>query len=81
MKDARDLARTIGMLPPNTPVKLDILRQGEAKAVTVTLAQMPDEQTGQRRSPTTQSPSHGVPHLGLTVAPAAAVGAGQTASW
>jgi serine protease Do len=77
VKDARDLARTIGMLPPNSSVKLDILRQGETRAVTVTLAQMPNEQTASA-GPQTQSPSHGVPHLGLTVAPAAAVGAGQT---
>jgi serine protease Do len=77
VKDARDLARTIGMLPPNSPVKLDILRQGEARAVTVTLAQMPNEQTASA-GPETQSPSHGVPHLGLTVAPAAGAGAGQT---
>jgi serine protease Do len=76
VKDARDLARTIGMLPPNAAVKLDILRQGEARAVTVTLAQMPNEQTASA-GPDTQSPSHGVPHLGLSVAPAAAVGAGQ----
>jgi serine protease Do len=76
VKDARDLARTIGMLPPNASVKLDIVRQGEAKAVTVTLAQMPNEQTASA-GPDTQSPSHGIPHLGLTVAPAAAVGAGQ----
>jgi serine protease Do len=77
VKDARDLARTIGMLPPNSAVKLDILRQGDAKAVTVTLAQMPNEQTASA-GPETQSPSRGVPHLGLTVAPAAAAGAGQT---
>jgi len=76
VKDARDLARTIGMLTPSAAVKLDIVRQGEAKAVTVTLAQMPNEQTASA-GPDTQSPGHGVPHLGLTVAPAAAVGAGQ----
>jgi len=76
VKDARDLARTIGMLPPNAAVKLDILRQGAARVVTVTLAQMPNEQRASA-DPETQSPSHGVPHLGLTVAPAAAVGAGQ----
>jgi serine protease Do len=77
VKDARDLARTIGMLPPNAAAKLDILRQGDAKVVTVTLAQMPNEQAASA-GPDTQSPSHGVPHLGLTAAPAAAVGAGQT---
>jgi serine protease Do len=77
VKDARDLARTIGTLQPNASVKLDIVRQGEARVVTVTLAQMPDQQQADA-GPATQSPSHGVPHLGLTVAPAAAVGAGQT---
>ncbi len=77
VKDARDLARTIGTLPPNASVKLDILRRGKASTVTVTLAQMPDQQQA-NAGPETQSPSHGVPHLGLTVAPAAAAGAGQT---
>ena len=42
VKDARDLARTIGMMAPDCAVKLDILRQGEARVVTVTLAQMPN---------------------------------------
>ena len=37
---------------------------------------MPDQQQA-NAGPDTQSPGHGVPHLGLTVAPAAAVGAGQ----
>jgi serine protease Do len=77
VKDARDLARTIGMLAPNASVKLDILRQGEATTVTVTLARMPDQQHADA-APATEAPSHGVPHLGLTVAPAAAVGAGQS---
>jgi serine protease Do len=77
VKDARDLARTIGMLAPNASVKLDILRQGESKAIMVTLAQMPDQQQA-NAGPDAQSPSHGVPHLGLTVAPAAAVGVGQS---
>src|SRR6202050_4591858 len=76
VKDARDLARTIGMLPPSAAVKLDIVRQGEATTVTVTLAQTPDQQQA-NAGPVTEAPSHGVPHLGLTVAPAAAVGAGQ----
>ena len=34
VKDARDLARTIAMMAPNTSVKLDILRKGEAKTLT-----------------------------------------------
>ena len=44
VKDARDLARTIGMMAPDSAVKLDIIRQGEPKTVSVTLAQMPNDQ-------------------------------------
>ena len=43
VKDARELARMIGMIAPNTSIKLDILRKGEAKTLTVTLGQMPNE--------------------------------------
>ncbi len=77
VKDARDLARTVGMMAPNSSVKLDIVRQGEPKTLTLTLAQMPNEQ--QAKADTGQSDSSdGVPHLGLTVAPASEVsGAGN----
>ena len=44
VKDARDLARTIGMMAPNSSVKLDILRDGAVKTMTLTLARMPNEQ-------------------------------------
>ena len=44
VKDARDLARTIGMMAPDTAVKLDIVRQGEQQTVSLTLAQMPNDQ-------------------------------------
>jgi serine protease Do len=77
VKDARDLARMIGTMAPDSTVKLDILHQGQAKTVSVTLAKMPNEQ--QANAAPTEQPSHGVPHLGLTVAPASDVaGAGQT---
>jgi serine protease Do len=77
VKDARDLARMIGTMAPDSTVKLDILHQGQAKKVSVTLAKMPNEQ--QANAAPTEQPSHGVPHLGLTVAPASDVaGAGQT---
>ena len=46
MKDARDLARQIAMLAPDSAVKLDMLRQGESRSVTVTLGQMPEQQAG-----------------------------------
>jgi serine protease Do len=79
VKDARTLARTIGTMAPDSSVKLDVLHQGEAKTMTVTLAQMPNEQQ-QARADTGDSarPSPGVPHLGLQVAPASEVsGAGS----
>ena len=68
VKDARDLARKIGMMAPNTSVKMDILRKGEAKTLTLTLGQMPNEQ--QAKADTEQASPSGVPHLGLSVAPA-----------
>jgi serine protease Do len=77
VKDARDLARAIGTMSPDSTVKLGILHQGQAKTLSVTLAKMPNEQ--QASATQTEQPSHGVPHLGLTVAPASEVaGAGQT---
>ncbi len=76
VKDARDLARTIAMLAPDSSVKLDILRDGQTQTLTVTLAEMPNER--QASATHTGSPTHGVPHLGLTVAPASDVaGAGS----
>ena len=47
VKDARELARTIGMMAPDTSAKLDILRKGETKTLTVTLGQMPTRTAGQ----------------------------------
>ncbi|MFZ0426142.1 MAG: Do family serine endopeptidase [Xanthobacteraceae bacterium] len=68
VKDARDLARTIAMLAPSTSVKMDILRKGEAQSLTLTLGEMPNEQ--QAKADAEQTAPGGVPHLGLSVAPA-----------
>jgi serine protease Do len=77
VKDARDLARTVAMLPPDTSIKLDIVRKGEPRSITVTLAQMPNEQRASVENDNTQ-PTSTVPHLGLQVAPASEVsGAGE----
>src|SRR5262245_34807446 len=43
VKDARDLARKVGLMAPGSSVKLDLLRKGEAKTVMLTLGQMPNE--------------------------------------
>ena len=77
VKDARDLARQIATLAPDTAVKLDVLRNGAVRTVSVTLGRMPEQQQA-NAGDTKQQPTNGVPHLGLRVAPAADVaGAGQ----
>jgi serine protease Do len=78
VKDARDLARTIGTMAPDTSIKLDIVRKGEPRSVTVTLAQMPNEQQLARTQNDNAQPEGRLPHLGLQVAPASEVsGAGE----
>jgi len=77
VKDSRSLAREISAMAPDTSVKLDILRKGEQKTINVTLAAMPN----QKEANAGESGDHGtpgVPHLGVTVAPASEVaGAGS----
>jgi len=77
VKDAREFARTIGGLVPNTAVKFDVLRNGEAKSLTATLAQMPSERTAKAETSTAAAAAN-TPHLGLAVEPAREVeGSGQ----
>ena len=81
VKDARELARTIGMMAPNSTVKLDIVRQGQEKTLSLTLAEMPNEHVAKADAEQAQ-PTSGVPHLGLSVAPAAEVSVPEArASW
>ena len=78
VKDARDLARTIGTMAPDTSVKLDLIRQGEPKTLSLTLAQMPNDQQAADADTQNAAPDRGVPHLGLQVSPAKDVsGAGN----
>ena len=53
IKDAREFARTIAGLAPNSTVKFDVARNGEAQIVTATLTQMPNDSTaaGGHRAP------------------------------
>jgi serine protease Do len=84
VKDARELARTIGGLAPGNSVKLDVLHKGQSKVVNLTLGQLPnsveakadtDDDNGDKGSTTRGTD---VPKLGLTVAPANSVaGAGK----
>src|ERR1700761_6244652 len=78
VKDARDLARTIGMLAPDSNVKLEIIRQGESKTIWLSLAQRPNDKREPKPDTGAAEPASGVPHLGLQVAPAREVdGAGN----
>jgi serine protease Do len=74
LKDARELARQIGGLPPGTSVKLSILHKGVEKSVTLTLGQLPNEREARAETGTNNDPAGtDVPRLGLTLAPAGQV--------
>src|ERR1700726_4168540 len=83
VKDARELARTIGGFAPGTAVKLNVLHKGQDKAVDLTLGQLPN--TLEAKADNNDDSDKGgatrgtdVPKLGLTVAPANSVaGAGK----
>ncbi len=78
IKDSRDLARTISTMAPGTSVKLDVLHQGESRALTVSLGEMPNEHQANAAGSHAQQPAAGTPHLGLSLAPASEVdGAGR----
>jgi len=82
VKDARELARTIGGLPPGSAVKLSVLHKGQDKTVSLSLGQLPntleakaDTDNGDKGSATRGTD---LPKLGLTLAPANTVaGAGK----
>ncbi len=82
VKDARELARTIGGFAPGNTVKINVLHKGEDKVLSMTLGQLPntieakaDVDSGDKGS---SSRGSDVPRLGLTVSPASSVaGAGK----
>jgi serine protease Do len=76
VKDAREFARTIGGLAPDSSVKFDVMRNGETKSLMATLAQMPNEQTAQAET-SGQDAAANTPHLGLAVEPANVAGSGD----
>ncbi|MCC8959688.1 Do family serine endopeptidase [Bradyrhizobium sp. Pear77] len=83
VKDARELARTIGGLAPGNAVKLNVLHKGQDKTVNLTLGQLPNNleakaDTDNNGDKGNSSRGTDVPKLGLTVAPANSVaGAGK----
>jgi serine protease Do len=74
IKDSRTLAREISGMAPGSSAKLDILRKGEAQTITVTLAKMPNNIQKVGRADESEQGLKGIPHLGLSVAPAGDVG-------
>jgi serine protease Do len=73
VKDARDLARQIGSLPPGSSVKLATLRKGEEKTFTLTLGKLPDQREARAEPNKREQGGTEVPRLGLTLAPAGEV--------
>jgi serine protease Do len=73
IKDARELARQIGGLPPGTSVKLALLHKGAEKTVTMTLGTLPNEREARAEPGNNDSSGTDVPRLGLTLAPAGQV--------
>lgn len=82
VKDARELARTIGGMAPGTTVKLDVLHKGQDKILSMTLGELPNAKTAKADTDQDDGARAGrgtkVPNLGLTLAPANSVaGAGK----
>jgi len=75
VKDARELARKIGAMAAGATAKLSVLRKGEDKTLSLTLADMPGDRSAQ--ADTKGAASDG-PRIGLALAPAKDVaGAGS----
>jgi serine protease Do len=82
VKDARELARTIGALAPGAAVKLNVLHKGKDTVVNLTLGQLPNSLEAKadtdKSDRDTKKRGSDVPKLGLTLAPADSVaGAGK----
>ncbi len=67
--DARDLARKIGTMAPGASVKLDLIRQGQEKTVTLTLGTLPNEHQAANHDNERQGADSALPKLGMTLAP------------
>src|SRR5467141_2969614 len=82
VKDARELARTIGGISPGTTVKLNVLHKGQDKVVNLTLGQLPNSVEAKadigKDDGGSVTKGTDVPKLGMTLAPANSVaGAGK----
>ncbi len=79
VKDARDLARQIGMLAPGSEVKLSVLRKGEEKSFSLKLGELPKTRDARAAAtPDSKSAGGDMPKLGLMLAPADTVAGGSS---
>jgi serine protease Do len=72
VRDARELARRIGSMAPGTTVRLNIVRKGSERTVSLTLGELPDarEARAERARPDRDGGDANGPRLGLSLAPA-----------
>jgi serine protease Do len=82
VKDARELARTIGGFAPGNSVKINVLQKGQDKVLNLTLGQLPNSVEAKadldQNDRGYSSRGTNEPRLGLTVAPSSSVaGAGR----
>jgi serine protease Do len=79
IKDARDLAKKIGSMPPKVTVKLAVMHKGAEKTISLTLGELPNTKEARATSPESgENGSADMGKLGLTLAPASRVaGAGS----
>jgi serine protease Do len=66
--DTRDLAKTISAMSPGVSAKLTVIRGGQARAIDVTLGELPEERHA-NAAPAPQQRGTSVSSVGLMVAP------------
>jgi len=77
VKSAHELARKIGAMPPGSSVKVDIWRNGQTQALTLTLGELPNNRQADAGTEEHQS-GNAMARLGMSLVPANEVrGAGQ----
>ncbi|PKR88950.1 serine protease [Pleomorphomonas diazotrophica] len=79
IEDAKDLARKIAAFPPKTVVDVTLWRDGKEETVKVDLGELPNEQVASSQQEGSGSEDRtSLDDYGLTLAPADAVGAGDS---
>ena len=78
VEDAKDLARKIAAFPPKTVVDVTLWRDGKEVTVKVDLGELPNEQVASSQKSDGSEEHTSLGDYGLTLAPADAVGAGDS---